>query len=597
MKPFAEWTYQDAVKEIAARKDRRVGDAEYKVNRAMVEEHDLWQDGDMWRGPRGTDAAWAAGLQAAIEKQFIPGGAVLEALSNFARGLFGKEANVQAVPARPLAEGSEEEKRANEEATELVEMLSVWWDRVGLWKMLRHAGARSRWAGWGSLRLWIPEGKLEAVQSEEGSPPVRELPTFQSLEEALSAIDLSAPEPDHAIVISHPETQQQAALFHFVDGESPGDREKSRVELWFQDGEETRLRILPQTGDPEELGPYAWGGALPVTEMDGELMITEIVRRQESGLGFAETNVVKTGETAGFRERYTTNAEPNGVWLQTPPSGVPNPRSMRDESNALWYLHTIPRSLGPAVSTDLIGIKMKATGPGEAEVRATPGVVIADPVDPEFAIKGAEYRRKRVLELCGQGHLAMHGTGKASGFAYEQARATFRGDLEWHKSPAERAILLLFQALIRMAESMTAEAPRWLERFRLIVTLSVDPGPVSPEFREQIMTEVEKGLRSRASAMGLLGIEDVGGELEAIEQDPEAQLGLLRKRVEVMTLLMGASPGLSLVQAAVAAGWDEADARKLFAEADAAAVQERQARDEIADALRRGRGEPEPAVA
>lgn len=589
MKPFSEWTYKDAVDEIAARKEARVTEAGYEANRAMVEDHDFWQKGETWVGPRGTAAAWAAALKAAIEQQHIPGAASLEALSNFVRGLFGKEANVQAVPAQPVAEGSEEEAALKKEAAALVALLSTWWDRVGLWANLREAGARSRWATWGALRLWIPEGRLE-----EGTEGELKLPSFPSFEEALEAIELSAPEPDHCIALTHPRTQQRAAVFHFVSSDAAGTETK-RVELWYQDGESTHLRILPESGSPEDDGPYPWGGALPVAEMDGQLMLTPVVRRQEAALDFAETNVVKVGETAGFRERYTMNAEPNGLWLPTAPTGPGPHRSVEDGKGGRVYFHPLPRALGPAVTTDLIGVKTSVDG--GKETRASPGVSIADPVDPEFAIRGAEYRRKRVLELCGQGHLAMIGTGESSGFAYEQARSVFRGDLEWHKSPAEMAVLKLFIALIRMAESMTTEAPGYLERFRLVVTLTVDPGPVSPEFVEQTMALVEKGLLARTSAMGRIGVEDVAAELEAIAQDPEAQLGLLRKRVEIMTLLMGASPELPMVQAAVAAGWEEAEAKQLFAEADAAAVQARQGREEIAAALREGRTGPEPAAA
>ena len=433
MKLFTDWTYRDAVDEIAARKEARVTETGYKANRAMVEDHDFWQDGATWVGPRGTAAAWAAALKAAVEQQHIPGAASLEALSNFVRGLFGKEANVQVVPRKPVAEGSDEEKRLKSEAAELVALLSTWWDRVGLWAKLREAGARSRWATWGNLRLWIPEGRLASGQGTSLT-----LPTLGSFAEALDAIELSAPEPDHCIVLTHPRTQQRAAVFHFMGTDDTG-KETKRVELWFEEGEGTRLRLLPETGEPEENGPYSWAGALPVSEMDGELMLTQVVRRQDAALDFAETNVVKVGETAGWRERYTTNAEPNGLWLMTAPSGPGPHRSTTDAQGNTIYFHPLPRSLGPAVTTDLIGVKTSVEG--QKETRATPGVVIADPVDPEFAIKGAEYRRKRVLELCGQGHLAMIGTGESSGFAYEQARSVFRGDLEWHKSPAEMALL------------------------------------------------------------------------------------------------------------------------------------------------------------
>ncbi|HET7321186.1 MAG TPA: hypothetical protein VFI96_01745 [Longimicrobiaceae bacterium] len=587
MKPFDQWTYRDAAQAITKRKERSVGAEGYKANRALVEEHDFWQNGETWVGPRGSAAAWAAALREAIEKQHIPGAASLEALSNYARGEFGKEPLVQAVPAEPVAEGSEREDALTAEAEALIADLSAWWDDAGLWAKLRQAGIRSRWATWGTLRLRIRPGVLQ--EGENGAP---QLPAFSSFAEALSAIEVSAPEPEHAIVLEHPDTGQRAALFTYEEGE----QRQKRAELWYQDGEQTVFRILPEGGEVAEVDRYDWAGELPISEMDGELLLTEVVRRQEAALDFAETNVVKVGETAGFRERYTMNAEPNGIWTTAVPPG-PGPHTQEtDERGQTLYFHPVPRSMGPATTTDLVGRKVKSDQSGEQ--RANPGVHIADPVDPQFAITGAEYRRARVLQLCHQGHLAMIATGEASGFAYEQARAVFRGDLEWHKSPAEMALLRLLTALVRMADSMTSEPARVLERLRLVVTLTPDAGPISPELRAAVMQEVEKGLRSRESAMGMLGIEDVSAEMEAIQQDPAAQLGLLERRVGVLTLLMGANPDLSMVQAAIAVGWDEEEARKLFGEADAAAAQTRQGREEIAAALQRGReADPEREVA
>jgi len=582
MKPFAEWTYEDAVGEIAARKRARVGEDGYKANRAMVEECDYWQDGATWVGPSGTAEAWIAALKAAVAAQHVPGAASGEALGNFARGLFGREANVQLVPAKPVAEGSDEKARLEKEADEILEVFAAWWDRVNLWARLREAGVRSRWAGWGSLRLWIPSGRL--TTKGDGSRALPSLPTFA---EALGAIELSAPEPDHAIAFTHTDSQDRAALFHFV--EEVDGKSVSRVELWYQDGDSTRLRILPQQGEPEDLGPYQWGGEVPMAEMEGEILITEAVRRQEAALSFAETNVVKVGETAGFRERYTINAEPNGIWLPSRPITDGVVRSHTDEAGRTTYFHPLPRSMGPSKTTDLVGIKVEAGVDGEK--RATPGVTIADPVDPEFATKGAEYRRARVLQLCHQGHLAMLSTGEASGTAYEQARAAFRGDLEWHKSPAEMALLRLFTAVVRMADSMTGAPSGILERFRFLVTLTPDPGPVSPAYMTEIREQVAAGLSSRERALAALGVEDVAAEIAAIDQDPASQISTTAKRAEIIGKLMAASPGMPMVAAAIVAGYEEAEAKKLFGDADAAAAQERQGRQEMADALNRGRQE------
>lgn len=586
MKRFEEWTYDDAVQAIAAHMEDRVGKAAYQVNRAMVEDGDFWQHGELWIGPRGSDEAWQAKIRAAIERQHVPGGAVLEAIGNFVHGLLGKQAHIQAVPLEPAEEGSEAEARQKQEADELVEQLSVWWDRVRLWTLMRLVAARSRWAGWGSLRLRIPPGRLVRSEGEDGGVVLR-LPRFSSFAEALAAIDLSAPEPEHCVVIEHADTQQRAAIFHYtVDPSGEGQEQEKRVEIWYQDGDDTVLRLLTEGDGEVQSERYPWGGRLPISELDGELLVTEPVRRTEAAYMAAQTNIMRAIESSGFRERYTTNAEPAGIWLPTPPENIgPTPTVTDDRGNTL-YLHPLPRALGAGITTDLVGIVTERTADGEK--RATPGIEFADPVDPEPLIRAAEYWRGRVLQLCYQGHLAMSGRGEASGYAYEQSRAAYAGDLDAHVDPTERAITETLEAAVVMGESMMDSPPRYLERFRLIVTVVPDPGPVSSAAQQEIRANVEAGLLSRPSAMAQIGVDDVAAELDAIEQDPQSQLGVLKERTAIMAQLKAAEPEMSLVQAAIIAGWDEEEAQRLFAEADAAAVQARQAREAIAEALRGG---------
>lgn len=593
MTRFEDFTYDDAAAEIERRKAERLGDA-YATNHGMAERHDFWQGGKLWVGPRGSPEAWEARVKAAVEAQFVPGGAILEALANFTRGLFGKQANIQAVPAGPVEEGSAADKALDKEAEELVEALSVWWDRVELWAKMREVGSRSRWAGWGALRLRIPAGRLRERKTADGV--VRELPTFKALAEALAAIELDAPEPDHCILIQHPDTQQRAAIFHYSKKNDAGQTE-NHVELWYDEGEgdqrRTVLRILPEKGEAEGPYPYEWGGRLPVSEMDGELMLTEPVRRAEAALAFAATNVVRVGETAGFRERYTMNAEPAGLWLPTRPITEGAVRSMDDGKGGTLYFHPLPRSLGAGVTTDLVGIPIEAGADGEK--RATPGIEIADPVDPEYATKVVEFGRARVLHLCHQGHLAMTARGESSGTAYEQARATFAGDLQLHVDPAERALTQVLEAVVTMAESMMGRPAKVLDRLRLIATLTPDAGPVSPEYSRETRELVKEALLSRSTAMARLGTDDVAAELDAIDQDPASQLAMTERRAKAMAAFPDEVP---LVIRAILVGYTEEEARRYFGEADAARVRgEEQARDEIRAALERGRTEPEGEVA
>jgi hypothetical protein len=61
--------------------------------------------------------------------------------------------------------------------------------------------------------------------------------------------------------------------------------------------------------------PVKLGKRLPIAQMMADLLITDMVRRQQKSLNYFETVLTRVIETAGFPERYTTNAKPSGVWL------------------------------------------------------------------------------------------------------------------------------------------------------------------------------------------------------------------------------------------------------------------------------------------
>lgn len=590
MKPFHEMTYSDAVALFGLKKrERGVADA-YDVIRAMAENHDFWQDGDLWVGPRGqSDAEWQSRMKAAVERQHVSGGAVLEAQANFVRGLLGKQANIQVVPIGDHDEKGPEWERLTKEAEGIVEALSVWWDDVGLWAAVRRMAARSRWAGWGTLRLRIPSGRLVERETRDGV--IQQLPTnMQSLADALAAIELSAPEPEHCVVVKHPDTQQHAAVFHFTGNDENG-RAVNYIELWYDEtirGETyTMRRTLRQEGQDEGPFSYRWDGRLPVSEMDASTLFTRPVREAEAAYAFALTNVVKVGESAGYRQHVTTNAEEPGYWSYVKPAGEGPHETADDGQGKTIYKHRVPWAHGPGTTNNIIGIPAKTDDSGETI--ASPGFHVVDPVDPELATKAADFWRRTVLEKCYQGHLAGRATGEASGLAYEQARAAFAGDLQLHVDPAERAITQALESVIVIAESMMASPPKILERFRLIVTLTPDAGPISPERRKQIVEEVNAGLKARPTAMAELGTDDVAAELDAIDQDPISQLSMTERRAKAMAAFPDEVP---LVTRAILVGYTEEEARQYFGEADAARVRaEEQARDEIRDALERGTGE------
>lgn len=578
MPNFTEWKLEDADGKIAEAK-AAIGKEAFEANEAFVDEQDHWQGGGRWVGPVGTDETRTAVLEK-VKRQFTPRDAIGEVLDRIANALLKTEPDVTFTP-KELKDGEELSAQQQNEIAEMQAFVSEWWDRVRLWEKSRTTVKRSRWAGRGALRLWIAPGHLEASESEEGTEVLR-LPTGLKFNEALARLQLSAPSPASAMVYTDPDSQQKIGIYLYevdVDG-----NKQRRAELWYVDGKKTILRVVKEAGDGEaeqesEQYELEIGGRLPIAEMEAELLITEPVRRQQDRLNFFESLLVRVGETAGFPERYTLNAEPHGIWLSTPPQEGPALDTKTDDKGRTWYLHEAPRTLGAAVTANLIGIV--TGGDGADEKRATPGVVFKDPTDPEYAIKASRHAYQTILESCHQAHILISGDATASGVSRVEARADYEDDLTNTKAPLEGLLREIIECAIAWAGFMSGgEYARFLDKYRCVVNLHVNSGPILPEEHEQINTDVEKGMLSQETGMALKGVEDVQAEIERMRARPESQLGLREKQVTLMQQLVLA--GSTWEAAAKVALIEDEDLLAVFKQLDAAAA-ERDAREAAED--------------
>lgn len=565
-KDFKDWTLEDAQSAVSAAIAEGAGSQQaYTANAAYVEEHDHWQNGSTWAGPNGgSDAEVRARVLASVQRQFTPVDVVGEVLDNLANALLKREALVSFVavdPADPKSEDEAERTRAEEQAAEakaMNEAVSRWWDKKLLWALARKATKRSRWAGRGALRVWIAPGALVEGDAEEGEASARVLPSGLAFADALARVELSAPTPDTARVFINPTTQRRAAIFLF----ETKDGQKA-AEIWSVDGTgtdaKTVLRVLSGTGDTtrNEEHSVPIGGRLPIAEMEADLLITEPVRRQQARLNFFESMLVRVGEAAGFPERYTTNAKPNGMWLKSAPTDRP-PLEVREIDGETWYLHPQPRTLGASITTELVGIEI--TDDAGRTTLASPSVTKFDPTDPDYAIRAARHARRTILESCRQGHLAADSTAESSGLAYQQARAKFENDVENTRSPLESMLRTIIETAIALAELMSSKPAggSFLDRFRCVVTARVSVGPILPDEKRVNSEQAEKGHLSRESAMAANGVEDVPAEIALVDTDERARLALEKTRAETVKSWIDAGAGVAF--AAKRAGMSEEEA-------------------------------------
>lgn len=545
-KPFAEWTRDDVVEAISTQIEEDLGsEANYDANKAFVEDNDHWQDGDGWVGPKGTSVTQESVL-ADVLPQFTPVDVVSECLDRAADSLLKQSADISFV----LAEGDQDiQEKQSQEIDVVKRALSKWWDDKKLWEHAKTAAKRSRWAGRGIMRLWIARGNLNKILDDSGAVTGYELPTGLTFAEALDRIDISAPLPDEALVYTNPHSRQEAGLFHFIDDEGI-----ETADMWYVD--DTDNTVLRRMGDAgEEEFTLELQNTVPISEMRVPIMLTEPVRRQQKRLNFLESILNRVGETAGFAERYISNAEPHGVWMTTKPTGVIDPEKTEFEGT-VYYLHPKPRTLGASVTTELYGVVLNP----ETEEIAMPEVTFKEPTDPDFAIKAARHAKRSIYEECRQIHVLLAGDPLASGKSREQARADFEADITKMKNPLELMLRDTIRSAIAFANAMSSEHSGFLETYRIVVDVNISTGPTSPEEIKQNNENVEKGTLSRESAMVLNGVEDVEAELQKIQEQPVNMLGIRRRQMIVANLALQAFPQLDAEGIATILGVQESEA-------------------------------------
>lgn len=569
---FRTWTYKHAVDAHARLVAATVGDQGYKANLAFAEKGDHWQGGDAWPVATGLNPAIRAKLLNKVEPQFRPVDVISEALDNVANGLLDKEADVTFAPLVPAKPETTEAQQQEQEIAATVARISKWWDRQQFWEQARKATRRSRWSTRGATRLWITPAVMVSTRDAQGKES-KALPTNLSADDALDAVQVMAPSPDVGFVYTDPDSQEQVGVFFYSTGDATQSAAAVRkhAELWFVDGEDTVLRVVHESNEAPQEFPVKMGKRVPIAQMEADLLITETVRRQQKGLNYFETLLMRVVETAGFPERYTINAKPSGVWLREAPANEP-PIEVQEIDGVKWYLHAAPRELGPAVTTDLRGIT-GSSGTTGGEVIMTPSVTWKDPTDPEYLIKACAHGRKTMLRECKQGHLATDSVAESSGLAYIQARAIFGKDLNATKAPLEGMVRRTIEAAIALADALSGTAPAqsFLAKYRCVVNLHVDTGPALPTELAENREQNKAGLLSRRSAMARGGVEDTDAELSALDEDPVALASLWTVRGQAMAAMQ--LGGASFLGAALALGLSADEANNLMA-TDLAGIKE-----------------------
>lgn len=499
--PAVDWTLKHAATVVEGALRRALGDAGYKRRQQYILQHDHWQGGVEWIGPRGSPETERMVLSA-VGPQFTPNDVVSEGLDNAEDGLFTVEPRLTLVPLDPIEDEGPAADAQAAEIDEIVGDLAHWWDAVGLWEVVSQAFRNSLWSTRGPLRLRIPAALLEA--RDDGG---YRLPTGLDRREALERIRLSAPDPDRARVWEDPDTLATVGVYLFKDGDD------DLAEVWIEEAGQVSFAIVGKDGIVGDgPTPLPEGVRLPMIEIRSPLLVTDPVLRQQQRLNFFETLLVRVAETAGFPERYFLDVDPPGVWVQGRPVNG-DYLDVREGDSGTEYKVPVPLEMGAAIANFLQGVTY---GRDDEPQRAAPSVAFRDPTDPDYVIRLAKHGRRTVLESMKQGHMAGDSAAEASGVAYQQNRARFESWLKRRKASVEAAVRDVVVAALELSDAM-GSAARVLERYRVRVDLTVNAGPVLPDQTRATAELYAARLRSRATALAETGVEDVSAEEVALE--------------------------------------------------------------------------------
>lgn len=522
--PFDQWKYEDAYNAF-----KQIKPDDFDIVRRFVEDHDHLQKGrdHQWVGPGDPQT------NAKLEKQFAPDDAISEVLANISNAFAEPQISIVAI--------GDETEETKAKMAELREALTQWWDKRRLQELLQDRLKASAWAGWAGLRLWIPWRFLE-VDNEGAISFI----AAADPKDALKYVHVMAPKPNHGAVIIDTNTQDMCAVF--IDEEIEyinGKKEVfPRAELVYLDptrGDDdeamTHMRIIyANNAKPEVEARFPLGGRMTYAEMRGEVLLTEPVMRTQRQLNLLSSLITRIGETAAFRERYTTNARPQGTRVPYVEGEALSDGAFldRDEEGRLWEVIPQARTLGAGTTTELVGLP-RVDNAGDAKGYETPGITIADPVDPGPYVQAADGTRRRILRMCGQGHLGGVSNAEASGIAYEQARAVFEKDLQRRRVSEEGMLRDLLTAAVALAEMISQSPGYYTDVVRITVDQHINPGPRSPDSVRLDLESYVEGALSGETLMSRMGVEDTEAELRRLQRSPGFIMSLLQKAAEAST--------------------------------------------------------------
>jgi hypothetical protein len=540
---FDTWTLEQAKKAVAIGANIKP----LVEQSILFYQGDHWQNGAGWVGPRPmAGEEGEAEILAMIQLGFVSRNVIKEIVDRHARGVVGFEPAWRFTPRRPLDKDEDPTDAEQADIDDIEAALTDWWNARSIMGTLKEAVASLLQAQRSQMRLFVPKGLLvegPAVPQDDGTTkPGPKGVSVNSVDGLKGGLKF--------VYVDHDSQQSVGVLIYKLNAGSVDKEEgPETAELtYLNESGQTVVRTVAQDAATAKSFVFDLAGNLTMFEMDREALITTQLCQSQKALNLATSMLPRNVVTGGFLERVLLNAQMPGYW-------VDDNGTRTTDINARKKFVALPYKAGAGSTNFVRGMDYLDAKTGETKV-TDPQIQWREPapVAPPIEAKRSHYQD--MLEEADQAHVLLQSEATPSGRSREQARADFLTSLSDTKDGVEAAGRWLLESALAMAEMFLGRANVLSAQYRCDFTVKINAGPISDTERAANETSVDKRTLSRESAMERNGVIDVDAEMAKINEDPTAQLTLLKAQLEVVTAATGA--GMSIVGAAKLVGLEPA---------------------------------------
>ncbi len=525
VKPFDKLTYDDAKKLFNPKPRARLNvtgslntpqarRSLSAISATLFFEGDHWQDSTGFMGqlpPPGFPDGET--IKSHIKQRFDSENVIKEVVETHRDGVLGREPLWSF-----LREGQPKQKpttKAQRTAEDVIgETLTPWWNERQALKNLQNATDICLCEGKAVIRLFFPRGRLPVDETGNAQPL-----TATDIPQALDFIYFETHTADVAGVFIDDETMQEIGVYLFDETNDEGTVTAHCAELSYLDKTgNTICRLVKQSGDSQEFGPYQLGGRLLLHEVSRSQLITEQVQANQKGLNFAKTMMLRNVNMAGARERTVSNSQPPGkpVKIQDPE----NPGKTKLTKQEAYVV-------GGGGVMFLMGYPIYDKD-GHVVGYTNPTVDRADPAPVEVFIQTSKDEREAILSQCHQRHTLIAGDATASGLSRKTAEKGWQRSLKESKTVLDAAGRWKLETTLRLAAQLCNQTSKYIN-LRADFNCLLDVGDPDPEdIRIALEMRAPGGpnnqpVLSDESVRQKCGVEDPAAELARIEEEAPAK--------------------------------------------------------------------------